>query len=156
MLHWDSIQTRRQSAYYSRRSAAKRGALEPGSKPMPTFGVFGPSVLLAAAVLAWTREDAPFRCRTAEMLAIADEERQNCTLVRLYKIFGFKPDRTVDEGLGSVSDRLFFGGCGVIMQAPVEALSLTAANLIALALAGAELAEASSEGSGLDSETPKA
>jgi hypothetical protein len=146
VLHWDSIQTRRQSDYYARRSAAKRGALsaEPAGKPRAAFGLFGPSVLLAAAVLAWASEDAPFRCRTAEVLAIADEEQQNRTLVRLYKIFGFNTVRTVDEGFGSVADRLLFGGCGVIMQAPTDSLSLTAAKLITLALAGAE---ASSEGS---------
>lgn len=136
ILHWDSIQTRRGSAYYERKDAAKRGApLPPDAASAAASGIFGPSVLLAAAVLAWVREDAPFRCHTAEILAIKDGDRQHKALVRFYKLVGLVAVREVGEGLGlqSVLDQLLYGGYGVIMRVPTDELSQNLSKLLGVA-----------------------
>lgn len=133
ILHWDSIQTRRGSDYYARRAAAKRGAPLPAiTEPVVPAGIFGPSVLLAAATLAWVREDALFPCHTAEMLAIRDDDRQHKVLLRFYKVAGLVPVREVGEGMGlqSVVDQLLYGGCGVLMQVPTVDLAQTCAKLL--------------------------
>ncbi|KAG8466183.1 hypothetical protein KFE25_001939 [Diacronema lutheri] len=135
ILHWDSIQTRRGSDYYDRRNAARRGApLAAGAveKQAAASGIFGASVLLAAAVVAWVREDAPWRCHTAEALAIDDDDRQHRVLVRFYKVAGLVPVRKVGEGSGlqSVLDQLMYGGCGVIMHVGIDDLARTCARLM--------------------------
>ena len=134
VLHWDSIQTRRLSGYYERRSAARRGlganAGDGGAKGAVAFGIYGPSALLAAAMLAWVKESAPFGCHTAEILAIDDDSRQHKVLVRFYKVVGLRQVRQVDDGFASIPDRLLYGGCGTIMQVPTNTLAISMARML--------------------------
>lgn len=125
ILHWDSIQVRQFSDYYARRAALRRGGASAGASreegtPPPNKLLGLPTALLAAAVLAWARESAPFSPHTAQILAINDSEAQHRRLVRFYRICGLKAKREVGDDLRSIPDRLAYGGCGTIMEVAVD------------------------------------
>jgi hypothetical protein len=61
-------------------------------------------------------------CKTAEFLAIDDEEFQHKRLVKYYKIVGFQVVKYVGENVQDIPDRLVWGGCGTLMREDTQAL----------------------------------
>jgi hypothetical protein len=70
--------------------------------------------LIWAATFAWALEATP--CRTAQLLAIHDEERQHRRLVRYFRRLGFEPVRAVGAGPLDLPQRLVWGGGGLLMR----------------------------------------
>lgn len=81
--------------------------------------VFGISLLLGYKAMMFGKEK---RCEMAEFLAIDDEAFQHKRLVRFFQRAGFRKIRYVGDDLASVPDRLVWGGCGTLMNRPVEEL----------------------------------
>jgi hypothetical protein len=81
--------------------------------------VFGISLLLGYKAMMFGKEK---RCETAEFLAIDDEPFQHKRLVRFFQRAGFRKIRYVGDDLASVPDRLVWGGCGTLMNRPIEEL----------------------------------
>lgn len=117
VIHWDSIQMRRYTGYFARRSPQNRGQ---SPWMAANFGVYSVSLLLAAGVLAWAHESAPISCHTVEILAILDDPKQHKTLVRLYRMFGFKTVQEVGGDLSTLPIQLLYGGCGTLMRVSTE------------------------------------
>ncbi len=70
--------------------------------------------LIWAATFAWALENTP--CRTAQLLAIRDEERQHRRLVRYFRRLGFRPVREVEAGPLDLALRMVWGGSGLLMH----------------------------------------
>eukprot|EP00532_Pseudo-nitzschia_australis_P010133 CAMPEP_0168234466 /NCGR_PEP_ID=MMETSP0140_2-20121125/18278_1 /TAXON_ID=44445 /ORGANISM="Pseudo-nitzschia australis, Strain 10249 10 AB" /LENGTH=279 /DNA_ID=CAMNT_0008167255 /DNA_START=326 /DNA_END=1166 /DNA_ORIENTATION=- len=58
----------------------------------------------------------------AEFLAIDDADFQHKRLVRYYRYAGFKVVKYVGEDVGSIPDRLVWGGCGTLMKQDIPVL----------------------------------
>jgi hypothetical protein len=63
-------------------------------------------------------------CRTAEFLAIDDEDFQHKRLVRYYTTAGMDVIKYVGDGFRDIPDRLVWGGCGTLLRKDVDSLLL--------------------------------
>ena len=79
-------------------------------------------LLLSLATACFLREKAPFGNTRAELLCIRDDARQHDSLLRFYRRLGFTTLRDVGPGLGSVADRVVWGGEGTIMSIDIDGL----------------------------------
>lgn len=61
-------------------------------------------------------------CKSAEFLAIDDEEFQHKRLVKYYKQVGFQVVKYVGEDVQDIPDRLVWGGCGTLMREDIQVL----------------------------------
>lgn len=61
-------------------------------------------------------------CRTAEFLAIDDEDFQHKRLVRYYKQAGFDFVKYVGDDFAGIPDRLVWGGCGTLLRKDIPFL----------------------------------
>jgi hypothetical protein len=87
--------------------------------------------LIWAATFAWALEATP--CRTAQLLAIHDDDRQHRRLVRYFRRLGFEPVRAIGAGPGDLPRRLVWGGSGLLMRGDCgEGLRRSARRLAAL------------------------
>ena len=77
---------------------------------------------MSLATACWIREQAPFKNPTAELLCIRDDERQHRSLVRFYRRLGFRPLREIGSDLGSLGDRVVWGGEGTLMDIDIDAM----------------------------------
>ncbi|CAK0846619.1 unnamed protein product [Prorocentrum cordatum] len=75
-------------------------------------------ILLAVSIGVWNREQSPFYCQEAHLLAIKDEEKQHRRLVRYYKSLGFKTLREEDEL--TFQDAVTWGGEGTLMNVDAD------------------------------------
>jgi hypothetical protein len=62
-------------------------------------------------------------CKTAEFLAIDDEEFQHKRLVRYYQQVGFRIIKYVGDDFRDIPDRMVWGGCGTLMREDMNILS---------------------------------
>ena len=79
------------------------------------------SPALAAAVVCWCCEKAPFGNKRARLLAVRDDERQHRLLTRYYQRLGFTQLREVGSDFRSIADRVEWGGEGSLMELDLEA-----------------------------------
>ncbi|KAG2496074.1 hypothetical protein HYH03_005993 [Edaphochlamys debaryana] len=83
-------------------------------------GALGLGLLMGGATFAYGNAAG---CRTAEILAINDDEHTHARLVKYYSYFGFKPVRTVGgNGLSDLPHLLVWGGEGTRMDADIRAM----------------------------------
>ena len=61
-------------------------------------------------------------CRSAEFLAIDDEDRQHKRLVRYYKSAGFDFIKYVGDDFKDIPDRMVWGGCGTLLRKDIPSL----------------------------------
>jgi hypothetical protein len=113
VAHLETIEVRRFNGFWSRKT-------ERGGARYAAARVLSPGILVSCAVCCWLREQSPFKCETAQLLCIRDDDRQHGLLVRYYKQLGFEPVREVGAGIQSVVDRITWGGDGTIMQVNIE------------------------------------
>lgn len=116
LLHLDTMQVRRFSGYWAKRSDYKGVAPRKMNAPKP--GTYGLGLLLGGAAACFGRELGAGR---AELLAIYDDARQHQILVRYYKRLGFSEVRDVGDDLSSFGDRLTWGGAGKLMETDLVA-----------------------------------
>ena len=76
--------------------------------------------MLSLATACWIRERGLFDNARAQLLCIRDDERQHRALVRFYRRLGFTALRDVGSGLGSIADRVTWGGEGTIMEIDID------------------------------------
>eukprot|EP00614_Pseudopedinella_elastica_P028570 CAMPEP_0172615870 /NCGR_PEP_ID=MMETSP1068-20121228/62563_1 /TAXON_ID=35684 /ORGANISM="Pseudopedinella elastica, Strain CCMP716" /LENGTH=267 /DNA_ID=CAMNT_0013421151 /DNA_START=30 /DNA_END=830 /DNA_ORIENTATION=- len=113
LLHLDTMQIRRFSGYWQRRKGYEGLDREGASKKAPSPGTYGLGLLLGGMAACFGIEGGASR---AELLAILDDERQHRILVRYYQRLGFSKMRDVGDELGSLGDRLVWGGVGALME----------------------------------------
>jgi len=82
----------------------------------------GLGVLMGYRCLLHATEASNGPREIAEFLAIDDEDFQHKRLVRYYKRAGFTVVKYVGEDVGSIPDRLVWGGCGTLMNADIPVL----------------------------------
>ena len=97
-VHLETIEVRKFTGFWSRRT-------ERGGKRYAAARRLNPGLLVAAAVACWIRERDPFKCTSAQLLAIKDDERQHRQLVRFYRRLGYTPLREVGSDLRSIADQ---------------------------------------------------
>lgn len=111
LLHLDTMQIRRFSGYWTKRKGYRGLDKDPKSTPNP--GTYGLGLLLGGMAACFGREQGADR---AQLLAIFDDPRQHQILVRYYRRLGFSELRDVGDELGSLGDRLTWGGVGKLME----------------------------------------
>ena len=109
VVHLETIEVRKYTGFWARRT-------ERGGRRYAAARLLNPGLLVGAAVVCWCRENDPFGGTRAQLLCIRDDERQHRSLVRHYRFLGFRPLREVDSDLGSVADRVIWGGEGTLME----------------------------------------
>lgn len=82
----------------------------------------GLGVLMGYRCLLHATEASNGPREIAEFLAIDDEDFQHRRLVKYYKRAGFTVVKYVGEDVGSIPDRLVWGGCGTLMNADIPVL----------------------------------
>uniref|UniRef100_A0A6T8JDT5 Uncharacterized protein n=1 Tax=Hemiselmis andersenii TaxID=464988 RepID=A0A6T8JDT5_HEMAN len=79
--------------------------------------VYGVSLILGAYVGAYAFDKG---CKTAELLAIKDDERQHAVLVRHYQRLGLKVVKILNNDIVCVPDKLIWGGEGSLMSVDIQ------------------------------------
>lgn len=132
VTHLEAIEVRRFTGFWSRKRA---GGAARYAATLP----LKPGLLLSLATVCWIREQGPFGNTRAQLLCIRDDERQHKSLTRFYRRLGFTTLREVGSDLGSLGDRVVWGGEGTIMQLELDALRrASAAGIRALDMKGAD------------------
>ena len=112
VVHLETIEVRKYTGFWARKKPKGAARYDAARR-------LSPGVLVAGAVACWIRERDPFKCRSMQLLAIRDDERQHRALVRFYRRLGFAPLREIGGDLRSVADRLVWGGDGLLMEMQV-------------------------------------
>jgi len=82
---------------------------------LPT--VYGVSLLLGAFIGAYAFDKG---AKSAELLAIQDDDRQHKVLVRHYRRLGLEVIKILNNDIDCVPDRLIWGGEGTLMKCDVQ------------------------------------
>ncbi|CAM9148576.1 unnamed protein product [Chrysoparadoxa australica] len=104
LIHLDTVQIKRKQSFVLDTEIRSESPFQLGA-------------LLGSYAMCHGRDQG---CTRAELLAIRDFDQQYIRLVRYYKIGGFQEVREVTDDISSVPDRLVWGGCGLLMEAPID------------------------------------
>jgi hypothetical protein len=115
VTHLETIEVRKFTGFWARKK-------ERGAKRYAASRKLQPGLLVSLAVACWVREKGAFGNPRAQLLCIRDDERQHRSLIRFYRKLGFRPLREVGSDLGSIADRVVWGGEGTIMEVELDFL----------------------------------
>jgi hypothetical protein len=111
ILHLDKMELFSKQIKRARKEA-------PGSLDFAGVGI-GLGTLVGYRCLLFGAEKG---CKTAEFLAIDDEEFQHKRLVRYYQSAGFQIVKYVGDDFKDIPDRMVWGGCGTLMRESMDVL----------------------------------